>query len=94
MKVDIGADGFARHFSRLPIPATGPWTIHLGIYGFRRAALERFVSLEPTPLAHAEDLEQLRWLEHGGRIRVGVVDRAITAIDTEGQLAALRARLP
>ena len=62
----------ALYFSRSVIPypriadeAKPLWRLHLGIYGFRREALDRFVSLQPSPLERAEGLEQLRALENG-----------------------------
>lgn len=66
--------GRALYFSRSPIPAppdgefrpsAGPWRRHIGIYGYRAAALRRFVACKPSPLERAERLEQLRLLENG-----------------------------
>jgi len=80
VKVVLDRRGFALYFSRAPIPhrrAVGAdaavWQ-HVGLYAYRRAFLERFVALEPTPLERAEALEQLRALEHGHRIRAAVVE--------------------
>lgn len=63
---------------------------HVGIYGFRRAALFRFVELPPSPLELAEGLEQLRALEAGMRIAVAEIDSAHRGVDTEDDLRAVR----
>ena len=91
-----GTAGTALYFSRAPIPhggvigggAIGGGTMwhHIGIYGWRRGALERFVALPPSPLEIAETLEQLRALEAGMRIGVVAVDKAIAGVDTEADL--------
>ena len=63
---------------------------HIGLYGYRKAALERYVTLKPTPLEQAEGLEQLRALEHGMVVRVAVVDyrgRTHWSIDAPGDVA-------
>jgi 3-deoxy-manno-octulosonate cytidylyltransferase (CMP-KDO synthetase) len=87
VKVVVDPSGFALYFSRAAIPHTrdGPpekVLVHQGLYGYRREALERFVSLPPSPLERAERLEQLRALEAGMRIAVGVIGRALESIDT------------
>ena len=66
---------------------------HIGVYGWRRDALARFVSLPPAPLEIAERLEQLRALEAGMRIAVASIDKAPAGVDTAEDLAATRARL-
>ena len=86
-----GTAGTALYFSRAPIPhggAIGGGTMwhHIGIYGWRRGALEHFVALPPSPLEVAEKLEQLRALEAGMRIGVVAVDKAIAGVDTEADL--------
>ena len=81
-----GAIGNALYFSRAPIPHGGAMWHHIGIYGWRRGALERFVALPPSPLEVAEKLEQLRALEAGMRIGVVAVDKAIAGVDTEADL--------
>ena len=59
----------AVYFSRGPVPwGEGPLWHHLGVYGFRREALDRFVALPPSGLERREGLEQLRALEAGLRI--------------------------
>lgn len=64
VKVVCGSDGRALYFSRSPVPhgASSFWQ-HIGVYGFRAAALERISRLAPTELEAQESLEQLRWLE-------------------------------
>ena len=61
---------------------------HVGVYAFRPAALAAFCALPPSALERAENLEQLRWLENGGRMRVLVTDRAPHGIDTPEDYAA------
>ena len=86
-----GTVGTALYFSRAPIPhggviGGGTMWHHIGIYGWRRGALEHFVALPPSPLELAEKLEQLRALEAGMRIGVVAVDKAIAGVDTEADL--------
>jgi 3-deoxy-manno-octulosonate cytidylyltransferase (CMP-KDO synthetase) len=67
---------------------------HIGLYGYRRAGLERYVALKPSPLEQAEGLEQLRALEHGMVIRVATVDyrgRTHWSIDAPGDAAIAEA---
>lgn len=73
VKVVLDRRGFALYFSRSRIPDGGLALLHLGVYGYSRRFLLQFARLRPTPLERAERLEQLRALEHGHRIRVGVV---------------------
>ena len=61
---------------------------HLGIYGYRRAFLLKFVKWKPTPLEQAEKLEQLRALEMGARIRVVMTKDRSIGVDTPEDLAA------
>lgn len=90
-----GADsGRALYFSRQQVPSgPGPLIHHIGIYGFRRAALERFVGLSPSPLERREKLEQLRALSAGMRIDLAVVDTVPLGVDTEADLEVARAAL-
>lgn len=86
----------ALYFSRAPIPWAGPEDSlpllhHIGIYAYRRTALQRFVALPPSPLEERERLEQLRALEAGLRIDVALVDTLPLGVDTPADLA--RARL-
>ncbi|HEY9474243.1 MAG TPA: hypothetical protein VIS06_10370, partial [Mycobacteriales bacterium] len=65
----------------------GTWWQHLGIYAFRRAALERWTRLQPTALETAERLEQLRALQNGFTIGVTLLDEPAPAgIDTPDDL--------
>ncbi len=82
----------ALYFTRADAPAgAGPFYHHIGIYAYRRAALERFVTLPASPLEQRERLEQLRALEAGMRIDVTVVDTVPLGVDTEADLARARA---
>jgi 3-deoxy-manno-octulosonate cytidylyltransferase (CMP-KDO synthetase) len=81
----------ALYFSRAPIPAgTGAHYHHIGLYAYRRAALERFVALPPSLLEQRESLEQLRALEAGMRIDVALVDTVPFGVDTPADLARAR----
>src|ERR1700689_3802477 len=73
----------ALYFTRATAPSgDGPLYHHIGLYAYRRAALERFVTLPPSPLETREKLEQLRALEAGMRIDVALVDTVPFGIDT------------
>jgi 3-deoxy-manno-octulosonate cytidylyltransferase (CMP-KDO synthetase) len=81
----------ALYFTRATAPAgEGPLYHHIGLYAYRRAALERFVQLPPSPLEQRERLEQLRALEAGMRIDVAIVDSAPLGVDTPDDLARAR----
>lgn len=81
----------ALYFTRATAPyGEGPLYHHIGIYAYRRAALERFVSLPPSPLEIREKLEQLRALEAGMRIHVALVDTVPLGVDTPADLARAR----
>lgn len=81
----------ALYFTRATAPyGDGPLYHHIGIYAYRRAALERFVSLPPSPLELREKLEQLRALEAGMRINVGLVDTVPLGVDTPRDLERAR----
>jgi 3-deoxy-manno-octulosonate cytidylyltransferase (CMP-KDO synthetase) len=92
-------DGRALYFSRATIPfdrdATGfaCYKKHLGIYAYRKAALERFATLAPTPLEKLERLEQLRLLENSIDIYVADAPRDTIGVDTEEDLARAEAAL-
>ena len=95
---DVGVSGpgilRALYFTRATAPANdGPLYHHIGIYGYRRSALERFVSLPPSPLERREKLEQLRALEHGMRIEVALVDTVPLGVDTPADLERAREML-
>lgn len=94
--VKVVLDGRSRaiYFSRSLIPyprafeevgtshQPAPYLLHLGVYAYRAKFLEGIVTLPPTPLERTEKLEQLRWIEHGYRIAVRLVDHAAVGIDT------------
>lgn len=83
----------ALYFTRAPLPwGEGGWH-HMGLYSYRRCALERFVSLPPSPLEKSEMLEQLRALEAGMEIGVQKVHlEAPLGVDTLEDLEAVRHR--
>lgn len=84
----------ALYFSRAAIPAgEGPLWHHIGIYAFRRAALDRFVALPESPLERRESLEQLRALEAGMRIGCARVAQAPFGVDTPADLERARHEL-
>jgi 3-deoxy-manno-octulosonate cytidylyltransferase (CMP-KDO synthetase) len=84
----------ALYFTRTTAPwGEGPLYHHIGLYAYRRSALERFVSLAPSPLERRERLEQLRALEAGMRIDVAIVDAVPLGVDTPEDLAKARAIL-
>lgn len=84
-------NGFALYFSRSKIPferniGIATFYGHLGIYGYKRKALESMTTLAQTPLEKTESLEQLRALEHGMKIKTSVVDFVPVGIDTREDL--------
>ena len=84
----------ALYFTRASAPSgDGPRYHHIGLYAYRRAALERFVSLPPSPLERQEKLEQLRALEAGMRIDVTIVDTVPRGVDTPVDLETARRAL-
>ncbi len=84
----------ALYFTRATAPANdGPLFHHIGLYAYRRAALERFVSLPPSTLEKREKLEQLRALEAGMRIDIEIVDTVPLGVDTPEDLERARAIL-
>jgi 3-deoxy-manno-octulosonate cytidylyltransferase (CMP-KDO synthetase) len=84
----------ALYFTRATAPSgDGPLYHHIGLYAFRRAALERFVKLPPSTLEQREKLEQLRALEAGMRIDVAIVDTVPLGVDTPEDLETARAML-
>ncbi|MFN7026851.1 MAG: 3-deoxy-manno-octulosonate cytidylyltransferase [Pseudorhizobium sp.] len=84
----------ALYFTRATAPyGEGPLYHHIGLYAYRRAALERFVSLGPSVLEKRESLEQLRALEAGMRIDVEIVDSVPLGVDTPADLEKARAIL-
>ena len=81
----------ALYFTRATAPyGDGPLYHHIGLYAYRRRALQRFVGLEPSPLETREKLEQLRALEAGMRIDAVVVDDVPLGVDTPHDLDRAR----
>jgi 3-deoxy-manno-octulosonate cytidylyltransferase (CMP-KDO synthetase) len=81
----------ALYFTRATAPwGDGPRYHHIGLYAYRRAALERFVALPPSPLERQEKLEQLRALEAGMRIDITIVDTVPRGVDTPADLETAR----
>ena len=95
VKVVTNLSGQALYFSRAPIPfhrnsrAPLPFYKHLGLYAYSREALERYEMLPPTPLEEVEQLEQLRFLEHGVPIQVAETAEDTIGVDTEEDLLAV-----
>lgn len=96
-KIVTDKRGFALYFSRSIIPYVRgkeqsewlqhfPYLKHLGLYAYRREVLQEVTQLPQSPLEIAESLEQLRWLENGYRIRVGLTDVETVGIDTPEDL--------
>ncbi len=85
-----GRSGRALYFTRSTLWGDGPVHRHVGVYGYRREALERFTAAPPSPLERREKLEQLRALELGLRIYAAVIDQAPLAVDTPADLEAAR----
>ncbi len=108
VKVVRDRAGYALYFSRSPIPfardmhgavesawlAGNPCYRHLGLYAYKADFLRAFSSLEPGQLERVEKLEQLRAMEHGYRIRVGITDQSTVGIDTPEDVGEFEARLP
>lgn len=93
VKVVMNEKGNALYFSRNPIPfvrntdreawlAKGVFFKHIGIYAYKAETLRQIAEMKPTPLEVSESLEQLRWLENGLDIRMGVTGSANVSIDT------------
>lgn len=84
----------ALYFTRATAPhGAGPLFHHIGLYAYRRKALETFVALKPSTLEKRESLEQLRALEAGMRIDVEIVDTVPLGVDTPADLEKARAML-
>ena len=103
-KIVADRRGFALYFSRSVIPYIRgkeaddwlnhyPFLKHLGIYAYRREVLSEVTRLPQSALEKAESLEQLRWLENGYRIRVGLTDVETVGIDTPEDLERAEAFL-
>ena len=86
-----GKKGRALYFSRLPSSGgAGPMYHHIGLYAYRREALEKFVGAPPAALEMREKLEQLRALALGMRIEVAVIDAVPLGVDTPADLEMAR----
>lgn len=96
-KIAVSVGGYALYFSRSVIPysrgvereawgRTYPYLKHIGLYAYRRDVLRQITRIGQSPLERAESLEQLRWLEHGYRIKVGLTDMETIGIDTPHDL--------
>ena len=84
----------AHYFTRATAPyGDGPLYHHIGLYTFRRPALDRFIALPPSPLERREKLEQLRAIEAGMRIDVALVDTVPLGVDTPADLEKARVLL-
>ncbi|MEL6203652.1 MAG: 3-deoxy-manno-octulosonate cytidylyltransferase [Pseudomonadota bacterium] len=84
----------ALYFTRATAPwGEGPLYHHIGLYAFRRAALERFVTLQPSTLEKRERLEQLRALEAGMQIHAAIIDTVPLGVDTPADLEKARLAL-
>ena len=99
VKVVTALDGRALYFSRSTIPydrdnsGFAGYRKHLGIYAYRKSALDRFASLPPSPLEKLERLEQLRLLENGIALYVAEAPRDTIGVDTEEDLMRAEAAL-
>ena len=83
--------GRGLYFTRAAAPSgDGPYYHHIGIYGYQRDALEKFVNLPPSTLEKREKLEQLRALEDGMTIRLACVDTIPLGVDTQEDLEIAR----
>lgn len=102
--ITVDKDMFALYFSRAAIPylrnpGSGPraaqfrFLKHVGLYAYSTDALSRIVRLAPSPLERAEALEQLRWLENGFRVRVGLTQHPSFCVDTPADLEEARRRI-
>ena len=86
-----GLSGRALYFTRSTLYGDAPVWRHVGIYGYRRRALERFCAAPPSPLERREKLEQLRALEMGMTLWAAVIDVPPLSVDNPADLEAARA---
>ena len=91
VKVVTDRDGYALYFSRAAIPfrAGDGFFQHIGIYAFQRGVLEAFARLDPSPLEISENLEQLRALENGFRIRMIETQTPSRGVDVPRDIAEI-----
>jgi 3-deoxy-manno-octulosonate cytidylyltransferase (CMP-KDO synthetase) len=95
VKAILAQNGRALYFTRSPAPhGDDAFYYHIGIYAYRRAALETFIKLPPSPLELREKLEQLRALEAGMHIAAAIVDAEPLGVDTPEDLEKVRENLP
>jgi len=103
-KIITDLNGYAMYFSRSVIPFIRgkereewighfPFLKHIGLYAYRREVLAQITRLPQSPLELAESLEQLRWLQNGYRIKVGLTDVETVGIDTPEDLQRAEALL-
>ena len=103
-KIVCDVRGYAMYFSRSVIPYVRgkeqtswlehfPYLKHIGLYAYRREVLAEITKLPQSPLELAESLEQLRWLQNGYRIKVGLTDVETVGIDTPEDLQRAEAFL-
>lgn len=97
VKVVMDKQGYALYFSRNPLPfmrdldhekwlEKGEFYKHIGLYAYKTDVLCKIAAMQSTPLETAESLEQLRWLENGLRIRMGITQLESISIDTQEDL--------
>lgn len=90
VKIALAQNGLALYFSRSPIPFSkninADYFHHIGIYAYKKNALEKFINLTPSPLEKRESLEQLRALENGMKIAVKIVNAHPLSVDTKEDL--------
>lgn len=105
VKVVMNNDKNGMYFSRSPIPfmrdvpediwaEEHTYFKHIGIYGFQKSVLKDITKLQATTLENAENLEQLRWLQNGYVIKLGLTDIATQAVDTPQDLEFILNNLP
>lgn len=101
VKITTDVHGDALYFSRAAIPvlrnhttgprhAAFPFLKHIGLYAYRTGVLQQLVALKPSSLEQAESLEQLRWLENGFKVRVGLTEHPSFCVDTPADLEEAR----
>ncbi|HKO56876.1 MAG TPA: 3-deoxy-manno-octulosonate cytidylyltransferase [Thermoanaerobaculia bacterium] len=93
VKVVTDEAGTALYFSRAPIGSRETALRHIGVYAYRREAIERFVALPPSPLERAESLEQLRALQRGFRIAVLKTSKPHLGVDRPEDVARVESEL-
>ena len=98
VKVVMDKNGNALYFSRNPIPymrnvnqekwiARGHFYKHIGIYAYKAATLRQIAAMSPSALETAESLEQLRWIENGLKICMGVTETENISVDQPSDIA-------